>query len=113
MKFTLKERIEDEIILPNDETKEINTVITMFSKKGMEIKCEYCNFQIKVVKITDTSDSLKELLYCTNCNKELGNMIKLMNNFTFNVKKFVFKYFLGIRRCSKCKDTTKLFLKKK
>jgi len=88
-------------------------MILMYSKRGIELKCEHCNYLIRVVKINDTSDNLKELLYCNNCAKEMGDMMKLMNNISLNLKRNFFKYFLGVRRCSKCRNTTKLFLKKK
>jgi hypothetical protein len=85
----------------------------MFAKKGLESKCLECGNKIKIFKIDERGDNLKELLICSNCGIEINSLAKVINNFTFNFKKILYSYFYGERKCVKCRSTTRLFLRKK
>ncbi len=56
---------------------------------------------------------IREMLYCNFCKSEQRNMVKLMNIFSLHCKKLISKYYYGHKSCSKCQDSTRVFLKEK
>ena len=105
--------IKDLVINEEEFKRNINKIVLMYARKQVEIKCEFCGNLLKLYRIDESLDVLKESLYCENCDSELGNMKKLRNNFQFYLKKILSSYFEGNKKCSKCKDVTRLFLKKR
>lgn len=91
----------------------INSKTLIFARNVLKISCEFCYDTIRIFKIDEDIENVRELLFCNSCKSKLGNMNKLMNNLTFHFKKILSKYYYGLRSCSKCIDSTRLFLKKK
>jgi DNA polymerase alpha subunit A len=91
----------------------IYSVTLMYARNGISLQCEYCGNITRIIKIDESNDNIREMLYCNFCKSEQRNMVKLMNIFSLHCKKLISKYYYGHKSCSKCQDSTRVFLKEK
>ncbi len=113
-KYVIKEQTNIELIgHEKDLIHNIFSVTLMYARNGISIQCEHCGNIMRIIKIDESNDNIREMLFCYLCKSELGNMVKLMNIISLHCKKLVSKYYYGHKICSKCRDSTRIFLKEK
>ena len=105
-----------QIISSNDE-KKFDIIITnnnlqIVSKIGLLINCFHCNYKHKINIIYDNTENIKEVFECKYC-KNLNFPKTIENNNLRHIKNLINKYFLNTKKCSKCNNSSRLFLRKK